>query len=68
MVNHTMDLMEWLRKQLEEADTDLLREMMRLMAGMLMDAEVSSICGAEYRERSEERGNSQHYRSQPFHL
>ncbi|MEW6555135.1 MAG: transposase, partial [Actinomycetota bacterium] len=37
---------------------NLLREMMRLMAGMLMDAEVSSICGAEYRERSEERTNS----------
>ena len=35
-----------------------LREMMRLMAQMLMDAEVSSICGAEYRERSDERVNS----------
>ncbi len=58
MVNPTMDLMEWLRKQLEEADTDLLREMMRLMAGMLMDAEVAAICGAEGRERSEERVNS----------
>ncbi|MEM1875055.1 MAG: transposase, partial [Candidatus Hadarchaeales archaeon] len=53
-----MDLLEWLRKQLEEADTDLLREMIRLMAQMLMDAEVSAICGAEYRERSEERVNS----------
>lgn len=52
-----MDLMEWLRKQLEEVDTDLLREMMRLTAGMLMDAEVAAICGAEYRERSEERVN-----------
>jgi len=58
MVNTTMDLLEWLRKQLEEADADLLREMMKLVAGMLMDAEVSSICGAEYRERSEERVNS----------
>jgi len=58
MVNTTMNLLEWLRKQLEEADTDLLREMMRLMAQMLMDAEVSSICGAEYRERSDERVNS----------
>lgn len=58
MVNTTMDLLEWLRKQLEEADTDLLREMIRMMAQMLMDAEVSAICGAEYRERSEERVNS----------
>ncbi|NPV58664.1 MAG: IS256 family transposase [Actinobacteria bacterium] len=67
MVNPTMDLMEWLRKQLEEADTDLLREMMRLMAGMLMDAEVAAICGAEYRERSEERVNSRNgHRMRPW--
>ena len=58
MVNPTMDLMEWLRKQLEEADTDLLREMMTLVAGMLMDTEVTAICGAEYRERSQGRTNS----------
>ena len=51
MVNPAMDLMEWLRKQLEEADTDLLSEIIKLVAGMLMDAEVSSICGAEYQER-----------------
>lgn len=66
MVNPTMDLMEWLRKQLEEADTDLLREMMTLMAGMLMDAEVAAICGAEYRERSVERVNSRNgHRQRP---
>lgn len=67
MVNTTMNLLEWLRKQLEEADTDLLREMMRLMAQMLMDAEVSSICGAEYRERSSERINSRNgHRPRPW--
>mgnify|MGYP000129693303 CR=1 FL=1 len=58
MANTAMDLLGWLRKQLEEADADLLREMMRLMAGMLMDAEVFAVCGAEYRERSGERPNS----------
>jgi transposase-like protein len=67
MVNTTMNLLEWLRNQLEEADTDLLREMMRLMAQMLMDAEVSSICGAEYRERSDERVNSRNgHRQRPW--
>lgn len=67
MVNTTMDLLEWLRKQLEEADTDLLREMIRLMAQMLMDAEVSAICGAEYRERSDERVNSRNgHRMRPW--
>ena len=62
-----MDLLEWLRKQLEEADADLLREMMRLMASMLMDAEVAAICGAEYRERSEDRVNSRNgHRQRPW--
>lgn len=67
MVNTTMDLMEWLRKQLEEADTDLLREMMKLVAGMLMDAEVAAICGADYRERSDDRTNSRNgHRQRPW--
>lgn len=58
MVNSTMDLLEWLRKQLQEEDSDLLREMVRLVAEALMDAEVASVCGAGYRERSEDRINS----------
>ena len=36
----------------------MLREMMTLVAGMLMDEEVVAACGAEYRERSEGRVNS----------
>ena len=62
-----MGLGDRLRKQLEEADTELLRGMMRLMAGMLMDAEVAAICGAGYRERSEERINSRNgHRQRPW--
>ncbi len=45
-------------KQIFEADVDLLREMMSVMAEMLISAEVSAICGADYRERTEERVNS----------
>lgn len=47
----------WLRKQLEAADTDLLREMGKVMAEMLMGADVDSRCGAAYRESSPERTN-----------
>jgi|GEM_PF-2281212 len=47
----------WLRKRVEEADTDLLREMVKVMAEMLMSAEADSMCGAEYGERSTERVN-----------
>ncbi len=57
MVNNNMDLMEWLRKQVEEADADFLREAVNYMVGQLMGAEVAAICGADYRERTDERTN-----------
>lgn len=50
-----MDPMSWLRKQLETADVDLLREMVRTFAETLMSAEADAQCGAPYGERSEER-------------
>lgn len=57
MVNTTMDFLEWIRKQAEEAQTDVLREMLRAIAEALMSAEASAICGADFRERSDERDN-----------
>ena len=57
MVEPTMDPIVWLRKHLEQADTDLLREMVRTFVQALMSAEADAICGAPYGERSEERTN-----------
>lgn len=57
MVEHTMDVSGWLRKQLEEASPDLLRAMVRDFAEALMGAEVDALCGAPYGERSPERVN-----------
>jgi putative transposase len=51
----TMDPLAWLRKQLEEGDPDLLREMVRTFAETLMSAEASAQAGAAYGERSSER-------------
>lgn len=48
MVGPTMDLQAWLRKQLEETDPDLLREMIQAFSEALMDAEVDSVCNAAY--------------------
>jgi transposase-like protein len=42
----------------ETADADVLREMITTFAGALMNAEVDSLCGAGYGERSPERVNS----------
>jgi transposase-like protein len=62
-----MDLLGWLRKQLAEAEPDLLREMVRSFAEALMGAEADALCGAAFRARSGERVNRRNgYRSRPF--
>ena len=57
MVETTMDMQAWLRKRLEDANPDLLREMVKSFAEALMGAECDAICGAGYGERSPERVN-----------
>jgi putative transposase len=57
VVEHTMDVSSWLRKQLEQASPDLLRAMVKEMAEALMGAEADVVCGASYGERSPERVN-----------
>lgn len=67
VVNDTMEPLAWLRKQLETADVDLLREMVAAFAETLMGAEVDALCGAAYGERSPERVNRRNgYRQRPF--
>jgi hypothetical protein len=44
-----MDPLSWVRKQVEEADTDLLRGMVRLSCERVMSEEVDAICGAPRR-------------------
>ena len=57
MVDSTMDVSGWLRKQLEEASPDLLRAMVKEFAEALMSADADAVCGAGYGERSPERVN-----------
>jgi putative transposase len=57
VVASTMDLLGWLRKHLEEADTDLLRSMVLGFVQALMGAEADALCGAPLGERSEDRVN-----------
>ncbi len=57
MVEHTMDVQGWVRKQLEEAHPDLLRAMVKDFAEALMSADADAVCGAGYGERSPERVN-----------
>jgi hypothetical protein len=57
VVASTMDLVGWLRKHLEAADTDLLREMVLGFVQALMGAEADALCGAGHGKRSPERVN-----------
>ena len=57
MVEPTMDISGWLRKQLEQASPDLLRVMVQDFAEALMGAEAEALCGAGYGERTPERVN-----------
>jgi len=57
MVKERIGNLVWLRKRVEEADTDLLREMLKAMAETLMSAEADSLCGADYGKRSPDRVN-----------
>jgi len=67
VVETTMDVSGWLRKQLEEASPDLLRAMVRDFAEALMGVEADAICGAGYGERSPARVNRRNgYRERPW--
>jgi transposase-like protein len=57
MAEATVPSLEWLRKQLQEADPDLLRAMVETVVAMLMGAEADVLCGATYGERHPERTN-----------
>ena len=67
VVDKNMDLLTWLRKQLAEAEPDLLREMVRSFAEALMGAEADALCGAAYGEQAAERTNRRNgCRERPF--
>jgi hypothetical protein len=52
MVGPTRDLSAWFRKQLVEAEPDLLREIVQEMAEALMSADTDAVFG----ERSDASG------------
>jgi putative transposase len=57
VVDPTMEPVAWLRKQLEDGNEDLLREMVRVFAETVMSGEADELCGAAYGERSDARVN-----------
>ncbi|MDT0352915.1 IS256 family transposase [Pseudonocardia charpentierae] len=65
--NSVNDVSGWLDERLAAASPDLLRSMVKQFAETLMSAEADTVCGAGYRERSDERVNSRNgYRSRDW--
>jgi hypothetical protein len=46
VASNTMELVPWLRKQLENEDGDLLAELVKTFANQLMGAKADALCGA----------------------
>jgi transposase-like protein len=62
-----MELLGWFRKQVEQADGDVLQEMLRVFAETLMDADASAACNAAFNEESPDRTNTRNgYRSRTW--
>jgi len=57
MVKDRVGSLGWLRKRIEDADTDLLREMVKAVAEVFMSVEASALCGAPYRQTRADRVN-----------
>ncbi|WP_067929719.1 IS256 family transposase [Alicyclobacillus shizuokensis] len=60
-------VLEWIRKIQGEENIDFLRELVRIVAQSLIEAEATAKIGAERYERSEERTTQRNgYRSRPW--
>jgi putative transposase len=67
MADVSLPSLDWLRKQLQEADPDLLRAMVESMVATLMGAEADVLCGASYGEGHPARTNHRNgYRERPW--
>ena len=64
---HLIDAEQLLADQLAEASPDLLRGLLSVFIRALMGAEADALCGAGYRQRSDERSNRRNgYRHRDF--
>ncbi|HET7551224.1 MAG TPA: IS256 family transposase [Gemmatimonadaceae bacterium] len=53
-----MDAFDWLRKQMDAAPNDAVKELLSQVVMRLMDADADAACGADYGERTPDRMNT----------
>ena len=67
MATTNIDAFDWLRKQMDAAPNDAVKELLSQVVMRLMDAEADAACGADYGERTPERVNTRNgYRSRTW--
>jgi putative transposase len=57
MAEKTISPLQWLSKQIEQLDTDLLRQMLKTVTEFLMGLDADQRCGADFGKKSEDRIN-----------
>lgn len=57
MANDSIPTLQWLSNQIEKLDTDLLRQMMKLIAEFMMGLDADQRCGAAFGQKSDQRVN-----------
>ncbi len=57
MAKKTIPPLQWLSKQIEQLDTDLLRQLLKTVTEFLMGLEADQRCGAAFGRKSEQRVN-----------
>ena len=58
MATTNIDAFDWLRKQMDAAPNDAVKELLSQVVMRLMDAEADAACGADFGERSPDRVNT----------
>ena len=57
MAKETIPPLQWLRNQIETLDTDLLRQMLKMIAEFMMGLDADRHCGAAFGQKSDQRVN-----------
>ena len=57
MAKNTIPTLQWLSNQIEQLDTDLLRQMLKVITEFLMGLEADQRCGAAFGQKSDQRVN-----------
>ncbi len=66
MAKDTIPTLQWLSNQIEKLDTDLLRQMLKMIAEFLMGLDADQHCGAAWAKKRSARQSPQRLSPAPM--